>query len=73
MTALFPSSTALLIASVIPRSLNEPVGLAPSHLSQRESGGSPIFLARLLAGISGVSPSFKVMIGEFAETGSRAR
>ena len=32
MTALAPSSTALVIAIVMPRSLNEPVGLAPSTL-----------------------------------------
>ena len=30
MTALAPSSTALVIAIVMPRSLNDPVGLAPS-------------------------------------------
>ena len=32
MTAFAPSSTALVIAIVMPRSLNEPVGLAPSTL-----------------------------------------
>ena len=32
MTAREPASTALLIASVIPRSLKDPVGLKPSHL-----------------------------------------
>ena len=30
MTAWLPASTALLMAIVMPRSLNEPVGLAPS-------------------------------------------
>src|SRR5437762_534465 len=29
-----PFSTALVTATLIPRSLNEPVGFAPSHLSQ---------------------------------------
>src|SRR4051794_41732435 len=33
MTAFAPSSTALVIAIVMPRSLNDPVGLAPSTLS----------------------------------------
>ena len=33
MTARLPASTALLIAIVMPRSLNDPVGLAPSTLS----------------------------------------
>ena len=32
MTAFDPSSTALLIAIVIPRSLKDPVGFAPSIL-----------------------------------------
>ena len=34
MTALLPSSTALVMAIVMPRSLNDPVGFAPSTLSQ---------------------------------------
>ena len=33
MTALAPSSTAFVIAIVIPRSLNDPVGLAPSNFN----------------------------------------
>ena len=33
-TAFAPSSIALEIASVMPRSLNEPVGFAPSYFSQ---------------------------------------
>ena len=34
ITAWLPASTALLIAIVMPRSLKDPVGLAPSTLSQ---------------------------------------
>ena len=33
MTAFAPASAALEIAMVMPRSLKEPVGLAPSYLS----------------------------------------
>ena len=34
ITALAPSSAAFEIAIVIPRSLNEPVGLMPSYFNQ---------------------------------------
>ena len=44
-TALAPSSTALEIAMVIPRSLKEPVGLAPSTFSQT-SAARPLRQAR---------------------------
>src|SRR5579884_4005246 len=38
-TARLPSSSAFVIASVMPRSLNEPVGLAPSHLRKTSTPG----------------------------------
>ena len=40
-TALAPSRTATEIAAVMPRSLNEPVGLSPSTLSQTSAPVSP--------------------------------
>jgi hypothetical protein len=70
MTACAPSSTALVIAIVIPRSLKDPVGLAPStfsHTSQpvrRDSSG---------AGTSGVAPSWRVTTGLVGPTGRRSR
>ena len=53
-TACAPSSTALETATVMPRSLNEPVGLAPSTLSQTSQ---PVRADRYGAGTSGVPPS----------------
>jgi len=70
MTAFDPSSTALVIAIVIPRSLKEPVGLAPStlrntsHPVRRDSSG---------AGSSGVAPSWSVITGVLSLTGRRDR
>ena len=70
MTALAPSSAALDIAIVMPRSLNEPVGLAPSTLSQ-------ISLSNISesthAATSGVPPSRSVTTGVLADTGKRWR
>ena len=69
-TASAPSRTAPETAHVMPRSLNEPVGLAPSTFSQtsaptsRESTG---------AGTSGVSPSWRVTTGSSGANGSRSR
>src|SRR5258706_2684391 len=37
MTPVAPRSTARVTATLIPRSLNEPVGFAPSHLIQRST------------------------------------
>ena len=39
-TTLAPASTALVIAIVMPRSLNEPVGFAPSIFSQTSRSSS---------------------------------
>ncbi len=70
MIALLPASTALETAIVMPRSLKEPVGLAPSTLrytsqpSRAESTG---------AGSSGVFPSCRVTTGVASVTGNRSR
>jgi hypothetical protein len=70
MTAFEPSSRALVMAMVMPRSLKEPVGFRPStfrytsHPVRRESSG---------AGSSGVLPSCSVTTGELSLTGSRLR
>ncbi len=54
ITAVAPSSTALVMAMVIPRSLNEPVGLTPSYLRKTRQPSSRLSHS---AGISGVLPS----------------
>jgi hypothetical protein len=67
MTASAPSDTAALTATVIPRSLKEPVGFAPSSLSQTSA---PVSSDSRGAEISGVSPSPIVTSGS---TGSLSR
>src|SRR6058998_1012790 len=69
-TALAPSSTALEMATVIPRSLNDPVGLAPSTLSHTLA---PTRSDRRGAGTSGVAPSSRVTTGVAAVTGRKSR
>ena len=69
-TASAPSSTAMEMAMVIPRSLNEPVGLAPSTLSQTSA---PIRAERRGAGTRGVPPSNKVTTGVRGPMGRSAR
>ena len=54
ITASAPSRTAADTAQVIPRSLNEPVGLAPSSLSQTSQ---PARSDTRSASTSGVEPS----------------
>ena len=69
-TACTPAPTATLSATVMPRSLNEPVGLAPStliHVSQRNSSDS------FWAATSGVPPSPRVITGSLSDTGSQSR
>jgi hypothetical protein len=66
MTASAPSAIAALTATVIPRSLNDPVGLAPSSLSHTSA---PVSSDSLGAGTSGVSPSPMVTRGS---AGSRS-
>ena len=54
ITASAPSRTAAETAQVMPRSLNEPVGLAPSSLSQTSA---PTRSDTRSASTSGVEPS----------------
>ena len=72
ITARAPFSTAFDIAMVIPRSLNDPVGLAPSNFRYRSMPGA-IFLARRAARISGVLPSPSVITGVRSLTGRNLR
>ena len=67
ITASAPSPIAADTATVMPRSLNEPVGLAPSIFSHTSA---PVRSDRRGAGTSGVSPSSSVTSGS---TGSRSR
>ena len=69
MTALAPSSTALEMATVMPRSLNEPVGLAPSTL---RCTSQPVSSDRWPARTSGVPPSPRLTTGVAGPTGSRS-
>src|SRR5690349_7483749 len=71
MTPRLPSSTAFVIASVIPRSLNEPVGLTPSFLRYSVAPGT--CRSRRSARKSGVSPSRSVTIGVPSVTGRNRR
>src|ERR687889_554709 len=70
MTAFDPAATAWVIATVIPRSLNDPVGLSPSTLSQTSQ---PVRADSVGAGSSGVPPSSSVTTRAPAGTGSRSR
>ena len=70
-TAWAPSSIAFAIATTIPRSLNEPVGFAPSIFSQ--TSAIPVSRSSVDARTSGVSPSPSVSTGVFAVTGRYAR
>jgi len=56
-----PASTARETATVIPRSLNEPVGFAPSHFSH---SSTPYRSESRGAGRSGVEPSPRVTTPE---------
>src|SRR5450756_1801566 len=69
-TALAPSSAALEIATVIPRSLNEPVGLAPSTFKNTLA---PTRADNLGAGSRGVPPSSSVTTGVASDTGRNSR
>ena len=66
-TASAPSPTAADTATVIPRSLNDPVGFAPSTFSQTSQ---PVRSDNLGARTSGVQPSSSVTSGS---TGRRSR
>src|SRR3972149_9011170 len=69
-TAFEPSSTALLIASVIPRSLKEAVGFAPSYFSQTSQ---PVSADSGSERTSGVPPPPRGTTGGVAGAGGRAR
>ena len=68
ITASRPSSFALLIAIVIPRSLKDPVGLRPSYF-KKTFVPFPIKLLIDSLKISGVFPSFREIIGVCFVTG----
>ena len=69
-TAWAPSPAETLTATVMPRSLNEPVGFAPSTFSHTsQSSSSDMAVART----SGVSPSPRVITGSVSRTGSHSR
>ena len=70
MTALAPSRTAADTAQVIPRSLNEPVGLAPSIFSHTST---PAFSDSRSARTSGVDPSSSDTTGSSGANGRRSR
>ena len=69
-TASAPSCFATEIAAVIPRSLNEPVGLSPSTLSQTSAPVSPDSHSEWT---SGVPPSRSVIAGVPSGISSRSR
>ena len=68
--AFAPSSSALEMARVMPRSLNEPVGLAPSYFSQTSQ---PVSSDNGSDRTSGVPPSRRVTTGVASLTGRRSR
>ncbi len=70
MTASAPSSTAFETATVMPRSLYEPVGFDASHFSH---SSTPSRSDRRGAGRSGVEPSPRETTGVEALTGRRSR
>ena len=70
MTISAPERTASLTAHVIPRSLNEPVGLAPSSFSHTSV---PACSLRRGAWTSGVEPSCRLTTGSPSAKGSRSR
>src|SRR2546430_6674143 len=70
MTAVAPRATAMLTATVMPRSLNDPVGLAPSTFRYTSH---PVRADTTGAGSSGVAPSPSVTTGPLASAGRRSR
>jgi hypothetical protein len=69
ITASAPFLAAIEIAVVMPRSLNEPVGLRPSYLTKTSA---PTRSLSFSAGMSGVPPSWRVTTGAPSSIGSRA-
>jgi hypothetical protein len=70
MTARWPFVHASVTAIVMPRSLNEPVGLAPSTF---RCTSHPVSSERYRAGTSGVAPSSSVMAVQSRASGNRCR
>ena len=70
ITACAPSRNAAETAQVIPRSLNEPVGFAPSSFSQTSV---PARSETRGAGTSGVEPSLNDTTGSSGPNGRRSR
>ena len=68
-TARAPAPVATLSATVIPRSLNEPVGFAPSTLYRTSQ---PSRSDRFSAWTRGVLPSPSVITGSVSATGSHS-
>ena len=64
MTTLAPFFFAIEMAVVIPRSLNDPVGLSPSYLTWTLA---PVSSERRSHGMSGVPPSWRVTTGSAAQ------
>ena len=69
-TACWPRATASVTAIVMPRSLNEPVGLSPSTL---RCTVQPVYSDNRGADTSGVPPSSRVIAVQSSSTGSRSR
>ena len=69
-TAFWPRATASVTAIVMPRSLNEPVGLSPSTL---RCTVQPVYSDNRGADTSGVPPSSRVIAVQSSSTGSRSR
>src|SRR3954451_20461656 len=69
-TAFAPSSAALEMATVIPRSLNDPVGLSPSYFRYTVA---PTRSDNRGAGSNGVLPSCSVTTGVASDTGRNSR
>ena len=68
-TTLAPSSAAFEIATVMPRSLNDPVGFEPSSFSHTSA---PTRSETCAACTSGVEPSPSVMTGSPSSNGRRS-
>jgi hypothetical protein len=70
ITAWAPRPAAALMATVMPRSLNEPVGFAPSIFSHTSA---PTRSDSRSASTSGVEPSPSETTGSSGANGSRSR
>ncbi|MGN6201333.1 MAG: hypothetical protein ACTHNY_02880 [Solirubrobacterales bacterium] len=70
MIASAPRPFARETATVIPRSLNEPVGFSPSNLKKARA---PMRSESRGASISGVEPSLRVTTGSPGSSESRSR